>query len=48
MFDGVSPTTEKAWEKKTEMLGWRGLISERIIRKASLRRYICAKISMSE
>ena len=42
MFDGVSPTTEKAWEKKTEMLGWRGLISERIIRESFLEKiYLC-------
>lgn len=43
VFDGVFPTTEKAWEKKTEMLGWRGLISERIIRESFLEKIYLRK-----
>lgn len=39
----LSPTTEKAWEKKTEMLGWRGLISERIIRESFLEKIYLRK-----
>lgn len=38
VFNGVFPTTEKAWEKKTETLGWRGLISDRIIRESFLEK----------